>query len=55
VIRHLLVLVVIVLGACCLHGCSGATVTSDQQKAKAKALQDVADEHPDPNREQRPG
>jgi len=35
-------------------GCNMGDVTPEQQKAKKDALQKVADENPDPNREKRP-
>ena len=51
-------LVLVSFAAACmlgLQGCSGGEVSYDQQKAKADALQKVADAHKDeaPNREDR--
>ena len=42
--------------ACVLSaiGCGTGEVSADEQKAKKDALQKVADDHKDPNREVRP-
>jgi hypothetical protein len=44
----------LLVGMFVLHGCGSGEITVDQQKAKKDALQKVADENPDPNREVRP-
>jgi hypothetical protein len=38
-----------------IQGCNVGTITPEQQKAKKDFLQKQADDHPDPNREKRPG
>ena len=54
VVRKALIALVLFVCALALQACSGGEITYQQQRDKKAALQKVADEDKDPNRQVRP-